>query len=255
MVKGLVLGDGSLHTRNGSVQVTSSTVPYLQWVYDALDWLSQTVFMMRTATQTHNESIKLNEKKDYTHDVTNTHDCYILTSSTHPWFQQQFKPWYRKGDTVTFPDDVTLTPTSLLFWYVSDWTLEVQQSSDYCSGAVRFETANEAGNVEKIKSIISSLGFEVSAESKQKRGARKFHLPTSETEEFLEFMGSPPPGFAYKWCHDNKTRYRECKRFHDDVCMTQTFTETPPDDWKQRHPHHWTEDGEPKYDQYHFDPR
>jgi len=211
--------------------------------------------MSQTSTRVYTETLKHSKSKDYEHDINDSHDSYRLRLKPHPWFQHKFGSWYQDGDTVTFPDTIALTPKSLMSWYVGDWDLRVRERSDYCSSMVRFTTKNEADNMEKIRTIISSLGFQVNIRSKRKNGGRKYALPSSETEEFLEFMGSPPPGFAYKWCHDSKTRYRELKEFHDNVCMTQTFTESPPENWKQRHPHHWTPDGQPKYDQYHFDPR
>ena len=44
-----------------------------------------------------------------------------------------------------------------------------------------------------------------------------------DTEALIDWMGLPPPGFAYKWAIDSIDRYRELKERADTEHATQTF--------------------------------
>lgn len=64
---------------------------------------------------------------------------------------------------------------------------------------------NEAPRSEQLVELFADAGFDV------RYTTDKIVFKRSETPEFLDWMGDPPPGFEYKWVYDDRERYEALK--------------------------------------------
>jgi hypothetical protein len=170
---GLLLGDGNV-TRVGNskphYQLRMTNKKFLTWVHDKLGVFSTGVF--RTYDE---ERDNWNKKKMYG----------VRTRSLEQL--EEFADWY-VSRTKTFPESKHLSPLEAKMWYVSDGCLK-----DLNGGQITIANCVQAEQKETMEKMFSNGRFDVSYSSGEIR------ISTTQTKEFLEWIGDPVPGFEYKW--------------------------------------------------------
>jgi hypothetical protein len=129
------------------------------------------------------------------------HDIYTVWSRTNPYFDDLWETWYREGAKV-FPEDLSLSPTKVKFWYASDGYLDVGR---WGRPRIEIKTRNENDRVKYLIGLFEAVGFSPVFRRNELR------FSCDDTERLVSWMGDPPPGFEYKWELDSRERYRELK--------------------------------------------
>jgi len=101
----------------------------------------------------------------------------------------QYREWYSSGEKV-WPEDIKLTPLTLKMLFVGDGTAAKTHSG---SKFIKICLKKERENKEKIEKMFERVGFEV------KWHGYSIRFTVQESRDIWEYMGSPPPGFEYKW--------------------------------------------------------
>jgi hypothetical protein len=126
----------------------------------------------------------------------NPNTYYRTHTVSHPFFTDMYSRWYPDGEKQ-FPDDLELNPTQLKYWYAGDGTLSTQNKRPFA----RISTSNESHRAEWLISLLPTNAT---------YSGNYINIPTEETNEFLEWIGDPLPGYEYKW---NETlNYDDCQQ-------------------------------------------
>lgn len=195
VITGFLMGDGSLSSKNKNpyVQTGMTTKDYLIYLSEEiLPVCSGDVNMGRTAAecaQRDRESgFRPNAKEEEYSDM------YRWNTMCHPELKR-YESWYRTGEKA-FPENIELTPTVLKHWFVCDGYLA---NGKYAGISLN----NEGDNEKKITDMFNRAGltdFFWSGPNLDKGDFRAFVRFRAEgTENFFDYIGSPLPGFAYKW--------------------------------------------------------
>lgn len=196
IILGLLMSDGNIvqvnHSKNAYFMVSMITKEYLEYIDDKLSYLSNGVKLVTTAEesarQKRESGFRPNANKE------NYNDIYRITTKTHPYFTE-LRKWYSTGKKV-WDYNIDLNPTVLKHLYCGDGTLHQKRS-------ISIAAANEIDRQNEITEKFKKASYPVSNFniSKRKNGSKSmdilFNVKTSE--KMFNDMGSPPPGFEYKW--------------------------------------------------------
>jgi hypothetical protein len=167
LIDSFLIGDGTLDNGgSGNYRLTVSTTErkYVKYVEDKLDWLH------------------LSTKSYESEDKKKLYNIRTICSSV---LTKQYKRWYPNGNK-RIPEDFKVTPFSLKQWYCADGHLKDNSTNPRFSIGLK----NESNRREFIENIFpfeaSYVGYEIC-------------FKTRDTEKIKDYMGSPPPGFEYKW--------------------------------------------------------
>lgn len=201
LLLGMMLGDGSIKSsdvQNPCVRMRMINKPFLDWLDGELGWLSTGVRLDKTAEQSaehcRNSGFRPNARAE------NYHDLYYLQTRSHPDLAI-FEEWYDSG-SIVFPTDIVPDRIAMRMWYVSDGSLCWQKTQ---RPHVKITSQNEQNRPEAIVSYFEQHGFSVS------QSGSNFYLSVDQTPQFLDWLGTPPPGFEYKWCLDSYDEYHRLK--------------------------------------------
>ena len=186
IITGLLLGDGTVYKpKKKSARLTIEMIEkdFLEWVNGELGDVVSHITLRDSAE----EAAEKNRKYGYTVNEENYNDIYRLQSRALPVLNKYYK-WYETGQK-RFPDNLELNPTICKMWYCCDGSLAQNESCVIYS-------ANEIDRPEFLENLFkdSPLNPTISTGG---GGAIKFGR--EESREFLEWLGSPPNGFEYKW--------------------------------------------------------
>jgi len=123
-------------------------------------------------------------------------DMYQFSTMTAPAFSQ-YRNWYDEGTKSI--SDIQLTPTVAKHWYASDG------STEFDGGWSRAKLYCDVGLADKgaVIQMFEESGSPVPKweEYKRENGNPKGVLVFSskQTDDFLNWIGDPLPGFKYKW--------------------------------------------------------
>jgi len=198
IIKGNLMGDGCIDKadKNPNLVCEMTNREYLEFLDDELGVFSTQVRMTKTAE----EAAKENRERDFRPNAKaeDYSDKYSLRTRNLEQLEE-LSDWYSSGKKV-FPEDLELTPTILKHWYVCDGHYSLKEES--VRGNIVLSMNNERDNKEKIEKYFDDIGVEVGRWREYDAGdyidcSAVFHA--DETERLFEYMGSPLPGFEYKW--------------------------------------------------------
>lgn len=204
LLKGLTMGDGSINVSNwdggdSSMKVSSINRRWLEWLDAKFGAFSAGIRLEETG-----EDIGRRARQYSTFDDSGGeweyNDIYSLSLRTHPFLTAMRKRWY-PGDSIRYPEDLHLTPTSATAWYCSDGGLSWTNNGVF----VVFGTHNEANRPEFLCRLLQDHGFTTSYSEPLVR------VSSTQAADVLEWMGTAPAGFEYKWACDSRERYRRLK--------------------------------------------
>ena len=135
-------------------------------------------------------------KPTKTIDKKHPHHTWISQSLTHPDIVKQYMRWYPNG-TKDVPEDVRITPSSVLLWYLGDGSICSDEDSNY--SALRLATCSFSP--EKIESVLIPKLTAVGIECVREKSKNDIRIRTSSIRSFFDFIGrtSPIECYAYKF--------------------------------------------------------
>jgi len=199
VITGLLMGDGSVISEGGN---SNSYITSCMITKEYLEYLNQEVFpivgsnvrLEKTAKQQAKHHRDSGFRKNA--DAENYSDVYRWSSRNHPAFNE-YRKWYSTGKKI-FPNDIKMTPTVLKHWFVTDGNFN---KGKYKLGRISIATSNETSK-DKLESYFDSTDIDDIYWKEFKINERDvMHLCFSSkiTEKVFDYMGSPLPGFQYKW--------------------------------------------------------
>jgi hypothetical protein len=196
IITGLLLGDADLHNRtdpNPLLRVRMTNEPFLGYLSDEFGVLSTEVYLERSAEEQaaqaqENKANGMGSFSTVNRDKYNS--LYGIRTMSHPDLHQ-FVSWYSTGEK-RFPANLELTPDIARMWYICDgWLAKDSKSGD--SDRVMIKASNEADRVDYLINLLKDAGFDAGF------SREAIQISAFDTDRFLQWMGSPPPGFHYKW--------------------------------------------------------
>jgi len=174
---GLLLGDGNIHPRHAGAayQHRDSNIEYLEWLSDKLEEFG----LERSGEIYEYEQRGLPDGHYKTKDYIELNEFY--------------RRWYDDDGKKTIPEDLDLTPTVLMNWYVGDGSLKETAYLSVIKKQLRESLSLLTEKLEEvgIESTINSLGIRVRNKS---------------LDHFFEYILSDgveiPPCYEYKFPRD-----------------------------------------------------
>lgn len=157
---------------------------FLDWLYNELGFFSSNLELYMSAYESYEDA-----SKRFPNDVTtveNYSDIYEYRTIRHPYFTK-LDEWYSSGKK-RFPEDLELTPLIAKVWYV-------------CDGSYNNRVCIYAKNESDRSNFLINL-FDV-ADARWQSASNCIRFTRSGSDEILEWMGEPLPGFEYKWGNKN----------------------------------------------------
>lgn len=191
MLVGVLMGDGDIHgkaDKNPHFRVRMTNREFLSHLDDSFGVLSTGVFLDRDAECQYRQAAESDHRKFTVVNRGEYNDLYGLRTRSHPQLSE-LKRWYDTGEK-RFPNDLTLTPTVAKMWYVCDGWLAKEKDH---RPRVMIKATNEANRATYLQQLFGKQGFDPHFTRTE------LQFTADETAEFLEWIGSPPPGFSYKW--------------------------------------------------------
>lgn len=173
VITGLLMGDGCIMKgdKNHALSVRVIKREYLEYIDNLFPFYGMGVSLEREA------------KND------NYNDLYAWRTMRCPEISE-FRSWYSSGKKI-FPEEIDLTPGVLKHWYVCDGSYCNNNTSNH----IQISSENEKDNKDKIeKYFADSVGVEINSWY-----GHNFKFTVDDSHELFEYMGSPLPGFEYKW--------------------------------------------------------
>lgn len=186
-ITGLLMSDAWL-LRNGkhsALSIENTNPRFMEHLKNKFSIFSNNIAVSREA-QKNNENLAEQfggKPQDY-----DANTIYNLTFVSHPVFDE-FESWYEGGEK-SYPEGLTLTPTIAKYWYAGDGGLYV---SDRKRPIAEIACTNEQHRGNYLVELFEEVGLDVTM------AGHKIRFGVNETEEFLEWLGEPVPGFEYKW--------------------------------------------------------
>lgn len=206
LLVGLLMGDGAVNAKSGANQritVSWASKEQCQWVDGVFGWFTTGVKLTATATESAQkmEDSGINGN-DYTADPNDFSDMYCVQTRSHP-FITTLTDWYGEsgyGDKV-WPDDLRMTPTTLLLLYISDGSY----ATNAARRCIQITLENERDNEAKVCRYFERVGLP--RPYWQNGGSSCDAIWTvAESKQLFEYMDqSPlmddgvPDGFEYKF--------------------------------------------------------
>jgi hypothetical protein len=195
ILRGILMSDGWINDgwSNARIEIEMTNKKYLNYLNDTIfPEIGTEVGMKLTAE----ESYELRKQRGgkYGKNKENFSNIYYWRTVAHPEINS-FKSWRENGKKV-WPSDIDLTPEVLKHLYVGDGSYH--QKDNY----MKITTKNEMYNKEKIEKYFNNIGFSVNDWNiNEYDNTVKADIIFSKEEslKLFDYMGSPPPGFEYKW--------------------------------------------------------
>lgn len=209
---GLLMGDGSIPTVSGnhSLRVPMINREFLTWYDERMGYLTTGVRRVHTASELAESNRESGFSPDA--DAKDYHDTDVVRTRSHPYFNE-LREWY-SSDDKRFPDDLELSPRVVKFWYASDGHLDVGR---WGRPRIEIKARNERSRSDFLVSLFEDRGFSPTCRRHELR------FTCDETEQLVEWIGDPLPGFEYKWAIDSRDRYRELKKRAYEEYTTRTL--------------------------------
>lgn len=193
IIIGCLLGDGHINmsSKNGQFHLRLTNKKALNYIKKMLpEWMitEAGIYLDRTKE----ESLK--QVKNINNNAKSCKDYYGIRTIRHPKFTEIRKNWY-DGSRKIAPNR-KFNKTELKYWYVTDGSISTHPDKKF-----------------KHKSMIcaknhieNGMGVDVFSKCPvtPKIYDNVFQFSVQDTEDFLNFIGSPVPGFEYKWNLSNR---------------------------------------------------
>lgn len=165
-LEGMLIGDGSIDTSTDRLLLYNTEKEYVDWCTENIpNWLIQNIFTR--------------EERDG-----NRKDLYVLQTITHPFFKKLRDDYYEDGrSNKKIPKDFNLTSVKMKHWIAAD--------GNYNNNRYRIRCDSDMDRPNFLESIFENFSVTVSGP--------EICFSSEETEKVRQYMGTPVPGYEYKW--------------------------------------------------------
>ena len=181
VIDGELLGDGCILKKSAQANFSfsNSKREYAEWL--AKIFADEGILLQGTGVREENYYHKYHDKY-YTRYAFRTLCSQEFTSLEHKWYNDRIK---------IIPEDIKITPTTMLHWYLGDGTLPKKEFAILCTDCF---TKKEISFLIKQMNIL--IGIKASLLDKENR----IFIPKTSVPVFLEYIGAPPvKSLDYKW--------------------------------------------------------
>lgn len=177
MIKGILMGDGTIDFSSTlpAIKIEMVNLEYINYVSDRLGNLCSGPTLLK-----------------YREEAFMENKMYSIRIRCNPQLNE-FNRWHT-GKRKRYPETLNLNSEILRHWYCCDGCLVIGDAGRY----VTISCYNEKDRKEFIESLFDDIGFSVNM------NGRIIQFPSKDTDEVLDYMGDPPPGFGYKWAGTRK---------------------------------------------------
>ena len=186
---GCLLGDGCLNIhkegKNATFSYTSKSKEMVEYVYNFFNNI------------TNSDSIKCVSYYDKRTDKVYTQ--YRFRTKVHPIFTKYYYEWYKDGKKY-IPNNLVLTPTICLFWYLGDGSLNNNGNSSninfatHCFDKTDIETVLMS-QLYEYNPVLVKAGVSKSGDIQY-----RLYIHREYITKFLNFIGKcPVKYYLYKW--------------------------------------------------------
>lgn len=204
---GALLGDGCLwkskHGRNAQFTYVSKSRQHVEFVYQQLG------IPCAQGIQEYVYTDKRTQK---------TYTRYLFRTEHNITFEEERQRWYPNGKKIV-PNDIALTPTTCLIWYIGDGSINNVKASQF------IKLSTDAFLVENVQYLCNQLSA-FGAHYLSNHGQPRLYIPRQYIRQFLEYIGPCPfDDYAYKWSF--KPYKQECIQHYPERIeqMIQLFKE------------------------------
>ncbi len=182
ILDGCMLGDGSIFfsDKKNKYPVYSHTSKHKEY----LEWLSLELKYL--------ENRPVWESKRFDKRTQKTYCAWWSKSRTSIELLEQKTRWYSSGNKK-IPEDLILTPKTILVWYLDDGCLQIKPKN----GRQQFFSCNDfiEEDIDKLVNLfIDTTSIPVYKYDK------RIYTPAKYIDSLLDFIGPPPVScFRYKW--------------------------------------------------------
>lgn len=191
VLTGVLMSDGWLShkSKNCSIEIEVIKEDYLNYLNEQIfPLLGTQVSLIKTPEEAVNNSGKIegsNNPEDY-------NPMYGWRTVKHPSINI-FREWREDGDKV-WQKNTNITPTVLKHLYVGDGCFH--QEDEY----MKITTSNEMDNEKKVRRIFEDSGISIGNFRLDEYSDKvDIFFTKAESKRLFGLMGSPLPGFEYKW--------------------------------------------------------
>lgn len=190
IIRGLIMSDATIQKRvNNNLLLHMTEEKFLNWVVNELSEICHDKYpILYQNSEEARENTADSLGTDNMAKGTEYKTKYKILSRSHP-FLNEFDNWYVPEKQYPI-NDLEVTPIMIKMWYVGDGTLTKHSSGKRATIAC----TNEVDRIEKVAELIREKGFTVYTKSKG-----SIQVSSKDTPSFLNWLGSPPTGFEYKW--------------------------------------------------------
>lgn len=196
VIEGCLLGDGYFKSEN---KISGDSAPVFgkrNIFRDHVDFVAAKIFGTESG-----QRVKLR--------TNNGKQIYELSTLSHPELLPLYRKWYppENGYRKVIPPDITLTPDTLLHWFLDDGYSYMVQKGPY--RYIRIEFACQSFLPEELRilaeHIKAQFGLVIYPRLHKRNGAvrgtgMEMHLSQSSARDFFKIIGPPPVvSLAYKW--------------------------------------------------------
>jgi hypothetical protein len=176
-IDGFLLGDGSIAFRKGDYMGARFTMgsPYKEWIEYGMKGLSD------YGVSEPKMAIEIGESEK------NPNGYWYSRTFTHPDIVSQAKRWYPDG-TKHVPEDVVISPCSVLLWYLGDGSFNYDDSN--CS-RLRFATCAFA--VEEIENILIPKLKALGLDATRHHHKNDVYIRAQSIKRFFSLIGTESP--------------------------------------------------------------
>lgn len=199
---GALLGDGCIHKnkggRNSQFSYTSKSKQHVEFVYNLL----KNILINRRI-----ESYSVYDKR-----TNKTYSGHRIRSEHNIAFNVLKDKWY--DDKKRLPDDLKLTPTVCLLWYIGDGALCHHERGQY------IQLSTDCFTYEEVLFLCNQLK-EFDAKPKRNADVYRIYIPRNKIPEFLNYIGECPfEDYRYKWDYKEyiNSPPRDLRHLRDTIC-------------------------------------
>lgn len=190
VIEGLLLSDGTItsYPPTSKFQIGSTNKEFLEWLSGVFGLFSGDVCLSETSDQIAHRNRETGFSPDA--DSKEYSDYYRLRTMADNRLNGIRDRWYVKGEKK-IPNDFQLTSRSAKMWYIGDGHIRGTGKRRQNRVAI----SNRSFDVDRCISILREQGFYPTSSGSNDH----LLLSVSDTQKFFDYIGSPVPGFEYKW--------------------------------------------------------
>jgi len=195
VIEGCLLGDGFLRAHNPD---SDNSYPYFSKRninYDHIAYVAKNVFSKNWKQRVRENNEKFEARR---------YVIFSLRSYSHKELKPLFNRWYIDGTKIV-PEDIDLTPTVLLHWFMDDGnSYQRRKESKTKQVDITFccESFSKSEQIVLCDKLKDGYGIDSSIRKCQWGSGWRIHLSQNPTKIFYDVIGKcPVKSMEYKWKH------------------------------------------------------